>query len=235
MNDLEHRLDSNDDLPAYMDLLSHDVLNMNQTVLSCIDLITAGEDLGERSRKHALRATSQMRISSQVFESIKTLCLLRRGEDLPATPVDLREEARRATHMLASMLPDRTVTVNVNMSGEGAKVEGGAMVYNALLNALTSMAQLDPSDNLRIDAEIRPATGRKWEVRISDENASLPESFDPEALRSEPGEARSKVVRVAGLLLSKMMVERLGGSVTVERAGDCGCALVITFNGEVSV
>ena len=108
------------------------------------------------------------------------------------------------------------------------------MVYNALLNAFTNMAQLDPSEELTIDADIRPAEGEKWEVRISDENASLPESFDPDALRSDPGEARSKVVRVAGLLLSKMMAERLGGSVTVERADDGGCALVITFREEVS-
>ena len=234
MNDLEHGLGSNDDLPAYMDLLSHDILNMNQTVLSCIDLITAGEDLGERSRKHALRATSQMRISSQVFESIKTLCLLGRGEEVPVTPVKLEDEARRASRMLSTMLPDRKVTVNMDSSGEEATVEGGVMVYNALLNAFKNMAQLDPSDELTIDADIRPTTGGKWEVRISDQNAGLPESFDPEALRSDSGEERSKVVRVAGLLLSKMMAERLGGSVTVERTGDGGCALVLTFPAEVS-
>ena len=233
MSDLEHGQGSIDDLPAYMDLLSHDILNMNQTVLSCIDLITAGEDLGERSRKHALRATSQMRISSQVFESIKTLCLLGRGGQVPVTPVDLEDETRKATKTLSAMLPDRKVTVNMNTGEGGATVEGGVMVYNALLNAFTNMAQLDPSEDLTIDADIRPAAGEKWEVRISDENASLPESFDPDALRSGPGEARSKVVRVAGLLLSKMMAERLGGSAAVERADDGGCALVITFK-EVS-
>lgn len=233
MSELEHGPGSEDDLPAYMDLLSHDILNMNQTVLSCIDLITAGDDLDERSRKHALRATSQMRISSQVFESIKTLCLLGRGESIPMVPVNLEEEARKATRMLSVMLPDRKVNVNLDVSGGDATVQGGVIVYNALLNALTNMAQLDPSDVLNIDASIGPAGSGAWEVRISDDKASLPESFDPESLRAEHGEARSRMVRVAGLLLAKMMSERLGGSVKVERPREGGCTLVMTFREEV--
>lgn len=237
MSDLEHGQGSDDDLPAYMDLLSHDILNMNQTVLSCIDLMTASDGLDERSRRHAKRATSQMRISSQIFESIKTLCLLSRGERIPSGAVDLEEEARRATKTLSVMLPDRDVRVNLHASGGEARIQGGQMVYNALLNALTNVAQLDPSEALNIDLEIRPVAGDvrgEWEVSISDVSAALPESFDPESLRADFGETRTRVVRVAGILLSKMMAERLGGSLRVEPAGQGGCELTITLKEEAS-
>ncbi|UCE90827.1 MAG: hypothetical protein JSV90_05175 [Methanobacteriota archaeon] len=207
---------------------------MNQTVLSCIDLITAGEMLNERSLKHAMRATSQMRISSQVFESIKTLCLLGRGAPVPEAVVDLEDEARKAAGMLSTMLPDRDVRVDIRASDDKAVVRGGKMVYDVILDALTSMAQLDSSDVLSIDADIRQVKdGDAWEVRISDEHASLPESFDTESPTADLDEKRSRTVRVAGLLLSKMMAERLGGSVKAEAAEQGGCSLIITLKAEV--
>ncbi len=236
MSDSEHGWDSSDDLPAYMDLLSHDILNMNQTVLSCIDLMTASQRLDDRSKKHALRATSQMRVSSQIFESIKTLCLVRKGDQSLLETVDLEAEVARAGQALTSTLPDKELHVTVEKVGERAMVPGGQMVYHALLNALTNIAQLDSAERVDIDVDVGPVEGRDagaWRVRISDAKAAMPESFDPESLRADLAASRSRVVRVAGLLLSKMMVEKLGGSVEVESSDGDGCAFVLTLKEEL--
>ena len=232
MSDSEQGRDPGDDLPAYMDLLSHDILNMNQTVLSCIDLMTASQGLDDRSRRHALRATSQMNISSQIFESIKTLCLHEREEGAPSESVDLEEATSKARRALSNMLPDREIRVDVEKAGGKAVVLGNKMVYHALLNALTNMAQLDAADVVDIDIHIGPAgdaEARAWKVRISDANAAMPESFDPDSLRTGTQETRTRMVRVAGLLLSKMMTERLGGSIEVETSDEKGCAFVLTL------
>lgn len=236
MSDTEHGWDSSDDLPAYMDLLSHDILNMNQTVLSCIDLMTASQRLDDRSKKHAMRAASQMRVSSQIFESIKTLCLLRRGDRLLYETVDLEAEITRAGQALSSMLPDKELHVTIEKAGGRTMVPGGQMVYNALLNALTNMAQLDAADRVDINVDVRPAEGCDagvWEVCVSDAKATMLESFDPESLRADLAASRSRVVRIAGLLLSKMMVERLGGSVEVKSSDGDGCTFVLTLKEEL--
>jgi light-regulated signal transduction histidine kinase (bacteriophytochrome) len=225
-----------EELPAYMDLLSHDILNLNQTVLSSIEFMTSSSSLDDRSMEHAERATSQIRISTQLVESINKLCLLQKEDDLSTTTAVLADEVAKAAHALNDILPHRRVRLTIEGNAEAVVMDSKDMVSQSILNALINMVQLDPSKSPEIAIKTeRPGTGgRTWRVRLEDSNLALSTRVDLNTIMNECGESRSRTVRLAGILLSKMMVETLGGEIEIDCCNERGGAFLMTYRGAAS-
>ncbi|UCE81102.1 MAG: HAMP domain-containing histidine kinase [Methanobacteriota archaeon] len=221
-------------LPAYMDLLSHDILNLNQTVLSYIELMVSSPDLDPRSGEHAKKAASQIRISTQIVEGINALCLLQKERNVVTTTANLKEEVDGVERALQSLLPYRGVHCTVDTEDEAPVVNVKNLVSQSILNAVMNMAQLDPSEEPKIDIHVKRCEGggnNDWVVRIHDANAEFPPGVELDSVVDERGESRSRIVKLAGVLLSKLMVERLGGKIKVDRDGEHAGAISLTFKG----
>lgn len=219
-------------LPVYMDLLSHDVLNLNQTVLSYIELMAASPDLDSKSKEHAKKAASQIRISTQIVESMNTLCLLKEMEEMHATTSDLGEQVEAATKALEQLMPYRTVRFTKDYEDKAPVVDSGNLVAQTVLNALMNAVQLDKSDAPEIEIRVGRASegaAGSWQVTVRDANMVLPPGINLDEIVRKRDDARSKTVKLAGVLLSKMMVERLGGAFEMESSGDRGGVLRMTF------
>ena len=217
-----------------MDLLSHDILNLNQTVLSYIELMATSSDLDERLQEHAKKATSQIRISTQIVESINALCVLQK-DDVVETSTNLSEEVDAAAKALEHFIPHRTVRCTVKCSvSEALVLDARNLVLQTVLNALVNVVQLDPSETPEIDVSIerqREDEGGNWLVRIHDDRMTLRPDIDLETVTDRGDDSRSKTVRLAGLLLSKLMIERLGGSFDMDCPTEGGGTVSMTFRG----
>ena len=236
MSDLLRGQSPGTGLPAYMDLLSHDILNLNQTVLSYIELMSTSSDLDERLLEHAKKATSQIRISTQIVESINKLCLLQK-EDVVETATDLSDRVADAARALESLLPHRNITCHVRFPDSVSRatvLDVRNLVSQAVLNALMNIVQLDTSEAPEIELSIERLPeneGGNWLVKIHDDRISMHPDTDLEALMDGDDDSRSRTVRLAGVLLSKLMIERLGGTfeMVCPRAG--GGTVGMTFTG----
>lgn len=217
-----------------MDLLSHDILNLNQTVLSYIELVMSSPGLDERSGEHAKKAASQIRISTQIVEGINALCLLQKERDVVTTTADLKDEIEGVAKALSGLLPYRGVRCTVDSEGKAPVVDVRNLVSKSILNAVMNMAQLDPSEAPEIDIRVERCEGGDdgdWTVRIHDANMNFPPGFNLDSVANERGESRSRIVKLAGMLLSKLMVEMLGGSIDIDCDGEHGCVIRLTFKG----
>ena len=221
-------------LPAYMDLLSHDILNLNQTVLSYIELIATSSELDDRLQEHARKATSQIRISTQIVEGINALCRLQK-EDIAATTTDLSEKVDDAAKALVSFVPHRNVRCDVQSpDGDAPVLDARNLVSQAVLNALLNVVQLDPSETPKIDVGIERLQndeGLNWLVRIHDDSIYLRPDIDLESVTDHTDDSRSRTVRLAGALLSKLMIERLGGSFEMSGSSEEGGTITMRFKG----
>lgn len=207
--------DAGRDLSFYMDLLSHDILNGNQAILSYIDLIMAEQHQDGPGQRHALKAASQVRVLSKLFESIRVLCPLMRGEPAPSDEVRLRDCLGQASTDLADMFPDRSVEVDSNRLPADAVVAGGRLATGAISNLLMNIVQLDPADRVVIELEASETErgGRRfWSVRARTANSKVPPSLATRESGGENADSRSRMVRIGGFLLAKVMAESLGGS-----------------------
>jgi len=220
-----------------MDLLSHDILNLNQTVLSSIEYMMSSSSLDNRSREHAEKATSQVRISTQLMESINKLCLLQNETELKTTTVSLAEEVAKATTALSSILPHRGIRFAFENLTEATVVDSKDLVSQSILNALINMVQLDHSESPEISISIERAGDDDctWCVRLQDSGLVLSTPVDLDTIVCGPEERRSKTVRLAGILLSKMMVEKLGGKIEIDCFDGRGGAFTMTYKGATAI
>jgi hypothetical protein len=203
-----------DELPVFMDLVSHDVLNINQAVLSAIELMIESSQADEGAKRRARRVESQIRISTQIFESMKLLCVSHKSGKMPSDPVDLNEEVRTAVSDIRAMFKDRQVNVEFEESAEKPFVSGGSIVSDLLVNSLMGLLQLDNSEHPSIAARIarHEEEGAPWVVLLSSDNVSVPTSVGFDAIGAMTDDSRTKMVRLAGLILARVMTEKLGGT-----------------------
>lgn len=225
--------DAGRDLSAYMDLLSHDILNGNQAILSYIDLIMAEQHQDGPGQRHALKAASQVRMISQLFESIRMLCPLMRGEPAPSEGVVLPDCLGQVSADLSDMFPDRSVEVDSGRLPQGASVAGGRLATGAVLNLLMNVVQLDPAEKVVIGLDVAGTDrdGRRfWTLKATAANSKVPPSLTTEEGADWNADHRSKMVRVGGFLLAKVMAEALGGSFDAKNEKD-GSSFTLTLPG----
>ncbi len=215
---LDNSLD--EEFQVFMDLVSHDILNINQAILSAIELMTESSGADEKAKRHVRRAEAQIRISTQIFESMKMLCLMRKAGEAPSSElVDLNEAVRKAVSDASDIFPDRRVRVDLEESGEKAVVAGGPLVRETLTNALMGMIRLDTSEQasmrVRVSGEDVHGAGH-WVVLLSDENVTAPSTMEFETIGEVSEEARTRMGGMAGLIMARMMAEKLGGTFETE-------------------
>lgn len=225
--------DASRDLSAYIDLLSHDILNGNQAILSYIDLIMVEQRQDGPSQRHALKAASQVRVMSQLFESIRMLCPLENGEPVPTDSVELSDCLEQASTGLSDMFPDRTVEVDSNQLPTEAAVAGGRVATGAIQNLLMNVVQLDQSDKVVIGLDFSKTErdGRRfWTMKAVSANSKVPPSLKEGEGDDWRPDQRSKIVRVGGFLLARVMAESLGGSFDAKDEKD-GSSFTLSLPG----
>lgn len=219
LNGKTHPDSVEEEFQVFMDLISHDILNINQAVLSAIELMTESSKTDEKTRRHARRAESEIRISTQIFESMKALCLTRKTGNMPSELVNLNEAVKNAISNAADMFPDQQVRIELEESNEKAVVSGGIIVHEVLTNTLMGMIRLDASDQASVKVRISKEGVHgvnHWVVRLNDENVAVPSTPEFETIGEVSAEARTKMGRMAGLIMARMMVEKLGGAFETE-------------------
>jgi two-component sensor histidine kinase len=222
-----------DEFTVLMDLVSHDILNINQAVLSAIELMTESSRVDERTKGHARKLESQIRICTQIFESIRMLCLAKKTDKVLSEQVDLNEMVAKAISNVSRMFPDKKVSVELERSAERAVVTGGMIVHETLVNALMGIFQLDGAEHATILAEVAKGEckdGTAWTVRLIDDNVAVPTLLEVENLSGISTNSRTKTVKIAGLALARAMAERLNGALVASAAGE-GSEFRIKFIG----
>jgi hypothetical protein len=197
-----------------MDLLSHDILNNNQAVLSYLELVLADPDLDAKVRDHAEKAISHVRTSTALVEHAKNLMLARTADPNSIRPVDLIRSMMLAIKELPRFFSGKKVRVHVVQAPTEAYVLGGALADDLVLTAFTEIARTDPGDEVVIEVKIIKSdhNGKMcWTLVLSDQNAALQPGMMSQDLSTVLSQDNSKMVKMAGYLFARIASHLLGG------------------------
>jgi hypothetical protein len=197
-----------------MDLLSHDILNNNQAVISYLELVLAGPDLNAKARDYAEKAISHVRTSTVLVEHAKSLMVARTVDPSSFRPIDLMRSVMLAIKELPGFFPAKKIRVRVVQGPTDAYVLGEALADDLVLNAFIDMVRSDPGDEVAIDVRIiksEHSSKMCWSLVLSDPNAALQPGMKSGDLSTLPTQDNSKMVKMAGFLFEKMAAQLLGG------------------------
>ncbi|WP_424356724.1 PocR ligand-binding domain-containing protein [Methanocella sp. MCL-LM] len=199
----------------YLDLMGHDITNINMIVLGYLEL---ARNTTQENREHVEsldKSSEVLQRSTRLIQNVRTLQKL---QDIvvPTEPVDVCQVLQEIRQEYGS-IPGKTVDLNLN----GLKcctVRANYLLNEVFANLVSNAIKhtRGPAD-IRIDLGIVEENGEKYcRVRVIDNGPGIPEDFKKKIFnRMLKGTDKAKGMGL-GLYLVKSLVDSYHGKVWVE-------------------
>ena len=224
--------DTQEKLRFCMDLLSHDIQNNNQAILSYLELIMSTPGTDGRTRRYAEKAASQLRTAAVLLENVRKTVDAIKASGRTMFSVDAVSAIAEAEAKLMTLFPDRQISVSTVKSTDDPIVLGSETIRDLLLNILVNVVQLDSGEKVSVSIRLEDSErlGQSYlRIRIEDKAMMLPPVLKRDLSETASTLDPSKTVKLAGLMFASLMTETLGGKFEAEEAvkGDPSAGSVI--------
>jgi signal transduction histidine kinase len=224
-------MDSKAQAELYVDLMGHDINNLNQVALGYLELAIERLVLDDRTRELIEKPIEALEKSSGLIRKVKKLQLMRSGALEPVT-MDVGKVLDDVVGLYANV-PDREVHINYKYAA--ALVKANELLTDVFSNLVMNAIKHSPCDRpLAIDigmAKVREDRVDYFRVTIDDNGPGIPDEKKASVFgRFARGKDNVKGSGL-GLYLVKSLAEKYGGKVRVEDRvpGDHtrGCRFVV--------
>jgi signal transduction histidine kinase len=198
----------------YLDLMGHDISNMNQAMMGYLEM--AQELLDVKGHEELIeRPLEIIRHSSRLIASVKKLELIQAGK-YPIKSVNMCQMLKEVVEAYA-VVPGRDVNIRLALA-EGCRVMANDLLKDVFDN-LVDNAIRHSAGPLTVDVTTEPVTedGRKYYlVSVSDNGPGIPDGLKRKIFRFIDVATGSPGRRGLGLYMVKTLVESYRGRVWVE-------------------
>jgi signal transduction histidine kinase len=199
----------------YVDIMGHDINNLNQTALLSLEFLEMAEGLDQTGRNYIGKAIASIRGSAGIIENVRKIQQIT-GERLDREKVDI-DPMIRACIDEAHRPNDRSVTINYN-GLPGMYVFAPRLLKESFCNLIGNSIKHSHEDlDIEVDARRDRLDGRDvYVVTVADNGPGVPDDVKPRLFRRfERGETRAHG-KGLGLYIVRTLVERSGGTVRVD-------------------
>ncbi len=199
----------------YIDLMGHDINNMNQVGIGYLELALDMLGAGDDKKPLLLKPLEAMKNSSRLIENVKKLRRADEG-DMYLRPVDLDGLIKDviAEH---GQVPGREVAIGYE-SSDNAMVMANELLKDVFVNLVSNaIKHSSGAVHITIRKEALEADGRRfYRITLEDDGPGIPEELKPvifdRILRSRARIGGNGI----GLYLVKTLIDNFGGTIAVE-------------------
>jgi signal transduction histidine kinase len=199
----------------YIDLMGHDINNMNQIGMGFLEIALDTINLDDKDRMFLVKPLDAMKNSSRLIDNVKKL--RRANADDPGLgPVDLVKVMEEVVGE-HSQAPGREVTIE-NEIGNSAYVYANQLLKDVFLNLVNNAIKHSRGPiEILIRGELFEKNGKKYyRVVVEDDGPGISDELKP-IIFDRLQRGRNKIGGSGiGLYLVKTLVENYGGTITVE-------------------
>lgn len=203
----------------YLDLLTHDIANLNTPLYSYFDMMIKDEKVDTQSKEMLRKAYAQVEKISVLLSRVRKLSKADLEEMEEQKICDPSEIIQQSVSELRRAFPSRRIDVVVKDLEGGVLVGAGEMLDEIFFNILHNSVKYSPKDvGIDITLEEMELEGRWFcAVRFCDYGTGVPDEAKPYVFE-KPKAAAASFARGFGIGLStcKKLIEKYGGSIWVE-------------------
>jgi signal transduction histidine kinase len=204
----------------YVDLMSHDINNLNQVAMGYMEMtmekLDSGEKLCEKDTYLISKTVEMLKNSSDLIENVANIRKARSGE-LKVGDIDLAQVLAELRSM-SFKAPDKNVAINYTMAND-CIVRANGLIREIFYNLIGNAIKHSISGQVRIDVDVEriDITGKKYcRVSIADNGPGISDEIKAKIFkRFERGATKTRG-KGLGLYLVKELAERFKGKVWVE-------------------
>jgi len=208
-------VESKERAEMFVDLLTHDVSNLNAAAMGYLQLLQSAESLGKKERGWTVGSLQALEECSRLIESIRGLQDIESGREALAI-VDLDRVLRE---VIGGLVPHPSREIDVRLSSRGNHCVLASPLVKELFSNLLDNSIKHSEGPLTVWINVRSIyeTGREYHrVEIDDDGPGIQDRMK-ENVFSRTWRGRTKGVgKGLGLFLVRRLAESLEGQVWVE-------------------
>jgi PAS domain S-box-containing protein len=212
----------------YNDLMAHDISNLQQGIMSSMELMLDSGSLSEELESLAKSALAQTQRGAKLVTNVKKLAALGEKTELVATDPFLA--LTEAIDMVKDSYPSLKIKINTNFSVEQYSVMADEFLVDVFYNLLHNAARMDQNEEVVIDVIVDEKKDDRFQaIRVQDRGPGINDTLKKAILARFGNKERHG--SGLGLTLVRRIIHRYGGRIWVEDrvAGDYqqGASMVI--------
>jgi PAS domain S-box-containing protein len=133
----------------YNDLMAHDISNLQQGIMSSMELMLDSGSLSEDLESLAKSALAQTQRGAKLVTNVKKLAAL--GEKSQLVSIDPHLALSEAIDMVKDSYPGMSIKINTNFSKDQYSVSADEFLVDVFYNLLHNAARMDKNDIVVID------------------------------------------------------------------------------------
>jgi signal transduction histidine kinase len=199
----------------YVDIMGHDINNLNQVAMSNLEVLNDSAELPDGLRPMADHALSAVAGSAGIIENVRKIQKFS-SEELRMERIDVSDLINEAIREV-SKPPDKNVVIDYSGT-KGMYVNAALLLKEAFSNIINNAIKYSGPD-VRIDIKLKDTImdGKKfYEISIADNGPGIPDEVKSKLFRRLQRGTTKARGKGLGLYITKMLVERFGGKVRVE-------------------
>ena len=197
----------------YNDLMAHDISNLQQGIMSSMELMLDSGSLLEELESLAKSALAQTQRGAKLVTNVKKLAAL--GEKSELVAVDPYLALKESIDMVKDSFPTLNIKINTNFSAEQYSAMADEFLVDVFYNLLHNAARMDENDIVIIDVLAEAKEGERFlTIRVQDRGPGISDTLK-KAILTRFGD-REKRGSGLGLTHVRRIMNRYGGRIWVE-------------------
>ncbi len=206
----------------YLDLFGHDIRNINQGIMSYLELILMRQGLNPEEVEYIKSVLEQATRINDLVAKVQRLTQIRASEIEPVD-VDAQKMINGALDYVIAKYPDRTIEVNTHEGCSTHIVKGSNLLMDVFTSILDNAVRFNRNDTVEVDISCHPTEdGERIRFMFDDRGPGIPDEMKVKVFRRLDQPEGGTKGSGLGLTVVGEIVKQVGGKVWVEDrvAGD---------------
>lgn len=200
----------------YLEVMTHDLNNVNQSLLFSTQLLQNSEDIPKQYHPLLHESSWNVRRAARMVANLRTLFRLA-NEPPTRAKVDFNDYLRSSLDLVRGDFPWKTLELSTNVEEGKFEVAGHQYLEHVCFNILHNSMTFDEKDKVAVEVKAEVIEEVKM-VRIEfiDHGPGVPDSAKEHIFRRTGSPDEQIVGRGLGLTLVDRIVRNIGGKIRVE-------------------
>lgn len=200
----------------FLEVTTHDLNNVNQTLLFVMGLMELSSDLSDEAKQLVRQSNWNVRRSARMIANLRLLMSLR-DSPLPTAKIDPYESLQKAVDAVQLDFPWKTVNVQTNLRPDMFSLAAHPNIQTVYFSIIHNSATYDEREAVKIDVTVeKDESSGSIRFEFCDTGPGIPDSLKEFIFKRSGSPDAQTVGRGLGLTLVDAIVKGLGGKVWVE-------------------
>lgn len=200
----------------FVDLMSHDLSNINQAIVGTLELLLYDDSLQEHVAETVREALYQVQRGTHLIMNVRKFTKID-NESLEISQQDPAAALEAAIRAVDDDVPLKTLHVKTNFAQGEFQVQSSDYLTDVFYSLLHNALRYDPNDEVEAQVSIGTSEdGTSLRIEVSDQGPGIPDTYKDKLFERIALKKEGYLGTGIGLTLLKHIVNHSGGEVWVE-------------------